>query len=193
MLLSIYKAPCLFQGPLNVTLYEEKQEKHIKIVSSQIEPTLTTENLIKSNESLLIKLDKKLHLLHVENDYGQINGFIDNIDKQFNSGVQTAKLSLHNNLTTTINVPKESVEKILQLYTHQSCRLIEAILIENNLKSSNLNCIYYSSNLYPLLIGEMLRKNFSSLNKESSFEGHKDVNALLGAVLLVYILFNNLL
>jgi hypothetical protein len=172
-------------GPLSVSLYETSHEKKTKVISSLVDPTLTTNGIKELNKNLIIS--KQLADPNDLNILDIIHKYVDEIDRQIGSnGLSDARIITQDsaqdsetNQQNFVAIRKDEVNSLIQKYVEQAYRLINAILQEQNITINDVTIANYCSHSFKFLIGEMLQKYFPDANK-GFFNGFDELSVQAG-------------
>ena len=144
---------------MNVALYETSLYKPMKITSSLLNQQYSAISL--SNDFLKL-LKSKLSTSCgevLENNPDFVENYIDDIEASVKNGEETTTLISSDD--ESFVVKKSEIENMLQIYSYQAIRLLNAILTEQNIcRKVDIKRIDIFSSVFPNAFGNILKNKF---------------------------------
>jgi molecular chaperone DnaK (HSP70) len=171
---------------LSVNLYEKKSDENnsIKVISSLLESSLTSEALFELNKKVLkSKLPLDYHDL-LDHDKSTVLLYCEELDAQFKSGREIAKLKISKDPLIEIEVTLDEIKKLYQPYVNSSAELLDAILNEQNLNiKKDIEQIDFCLKSFTSVTEFLMNERFKQNGIEKKLiHGTKDVETLPGTI-----------
>lgn len=159
--------------------------KPIKVTSSLLNKTLTSSTLKNDLKELIKSKISDDCVQYLNNSDELFQKYIDDIETGFKKGHDAVSL-----LTTDgecFYVSKREIETVLQPYLNQIIRLLNAILMEQNIcKKNEIKRIDLTCSLFPILVGTALSNKLSKITDAKYIHwDYKEANSIASIAKLV--------
>jgi hypothetical protein len=131
----------------------------MKITSSLLNQQYSANHLLKDFVKLLKSKLSASSNEQLDNDPDMIEDFIEDIEESLKKGEEAT--TLITNEDESFVIKKSDIENILQIYSYQTIRLLNAILTEQNIcRKSDIKRIDIFSSIFPMAFGNILKNKF---------------------------------
>ena len=133
--------------------------KPLKITSSLINQQYSANQLLKDFVKLLKSKLSASSREFLDNDPESVENYIDDVEESLKKGEEATTLISPDDESFVIK--KSEIENILQIYSYQTIRLLNAILTEQNIcRKSDIKRIDIFSSIFPNAFGNILKNKF---------------------------------
>ena len=152
---------------MNVALYETHMFKPLKITSSLLNKQYASSALYNDFVNLLKSKLSTTCADEIDNEPELLQKYIEEIEVSLKLGEETTSLISSDNESFIIK--KVEIENMLQAYSFQAVRLLNAILTEQNIcRKTDIKRIDIFSSIFPNTFGNILRNKFIKIAEQKN-------------------------